>query len=41
VSQPQFMQALAALAREAPLADWRRYLRVRLLDTYAPQLPRA
>jgi predicted metalloendopeptidase len=41
VGQPAFMRAVAALAREAPIADWQRYLRVRLLDEYAPHLPRA
>jgi putative endopeptidase len=39
VGQPQFLDTVARLAREAPLADWQRYLRVRLLDRLAPQLP--
>ena len=41
VGQPAFMQAVAALAREASLADWQRYLRVRLLDRLASRLPSA
>jgi len=41
LSQPAFATAMARLVQQAPLADWQRYLRVRLLDDLAPQLPKA
>jgi len=41
VRQPKFMEALGALAREVPAAQWRTYLRVRLLDAAAPLLDEA
>jgi putative endopeptidase len=41
LGQPDFAKAVATLAQEAPLSTWRTYLRVRLLDAFAEQLPRA
>ena len=41
LGQPLFAQAVAELARDAPLATWRSYLSVRLLDATAQHLPRA
>ncbi|HSI60192.1 MAG TPA: M13 family metallopeptidase [Ideonella sp.] len=41
VSQPSYVKALAALAARTPLADWRLYLRARLLDDHANVLPQA
>lgn len=40
IGQVEFAKAVAELAQEAPMSVWRRYLRVRLLDAYAPLLPR-
>ena len=40
VVQPAAAAAVAALLRELPLADWKRYFRLRLLDVSAPLLPR-
>lgn len=39
VTQPSFFQALDKLIAQTPIADWRTYLRFKLLDTYAPDLP--
>lgn len=39
VLNPEFARAVAHAAAEAPLASWRAYLRVRLLDAAAPYLP--
>jgi putative endopeptidase len=41
LTQPDVAKALAQLAREAPIETWRDYLRLRLLDRYAPALPAA
>ncbi len=41
VGQPDFAKAVGKLAQDAPLDSWRTYLRVRLLDAHAEQLPRA
>ena len=41
LSQPEVAKALARLARDAPIEAWRDYLRLRLLDRYAPTLPAA
>lgn len=41
VAQPVLAATLAALSKEVPLAQWQRYLRVRLLDAYAQRLPAA
>jgi putative endopeptidase len=41
LGQPDFAKAVGKLAQEAPLDGWRTYLRVRLLDAHAEQLPRA
>ncbi|HSI60191.1 MAG TPA: M13 family metallopeptidase [Ideonella sp.] len=41
VSQPSYVTALAALTASVPLADWRLYLRMRLLDARAELLPQA
>lgn len=40
VGQPEFAQAVARAAAEAPLEVWRDYLSLRLLESYAPALPR-
>jgi len=39
LGQPRFAQGVARLAAEAPLATWRNYLRVRLLESLAEALP--
>jgi len=39
VVQPSAERATAALLRELPLADWKLYFRLRLLDVSAPLLP--
>ena len=41
LSEPGVAAALARQAAATPLATWRAYLRVRLLDTLAPRLPQA
>lgn len=41
VAQPRVATAFAQQVQEAPLDSWRLYLRVRLLDTFAPALPAA
>jgi putative endopeptidase len=41
IAQPQFATAVARLAAEADLADWRVYLRLALLHEAAPRLPAA
>ncbi len=41
VGEPDFARGLAQLARSTPPATWRQYLRVRLLDHFAPRLPKA
>jgi putative endopeptidase len=38
ISQPTYVQELAKLTRSTPLADWRDYLRLQVLDTWAPYL---
>ncbi|MGE0639313.1 MAG: M13 family metallopeptidase [Thermoanaerobaculia bacterium] len=40
VSEPKFLEAFDRLLAEAPLADWRAYLRWHLLDNTAEQLAR-
>jgi putative endopeptidase len=39
VLSPEFIQAIARAAADAPLAAWRAYLRQHLLDAAAPYLP--
>lgn len=39
VGEPGFAMAVAQAAAEVPLPTWRAYLRLRLLDVYAPRLP--
>ncbi|MGH8185700.1 MAG: hypothetical protein ACREUC_03990, partial [Steroidobacteraceae bacterium] len=39
VTQPSFFEALAQVIADVPAADWRTYLRYKLLGTYAPDLP--
>ena len=39
ISQPSYVKAFAQLAHDAPLAEWKLYLRVRLLDGGAEVLP--
>ncbi|KQQ86593.1 hypothetical protein ASF77_20040 [Massilia sp. Leaf139] len=41
VVQPEAALASARLMAELPLADWKRYFRLRLLDSMAPVLPAA
>ena len=41
VGQPSYAAALGKLLTEAPLADWRSYLQVRLLNDFAPYLSSA
>ncbi len=41
VAQPTYAVALAQAVNELPLADWKLYLRVRLLAASAPVLPQA
>ncbi|MBL0210482.1 MAG: M13 family metallopeptidase [Holophagaceae bacterium] len=41
VGQPEFLKAFAKLTREAPLDDWKAYLRWNLLNATASELPRA
>jgi putative endopeptidase len=41
VTQPDMVKATAALYAELPLADWKLYFKLRLLDAYAPVLPQA
>jgi putative endopeptidase len=41
ISQPSYAKAFAKTMQQATLADWRLYLRVRLLDAGAQVLPRA
>ncbi len=38
ISQPSYVQELAKLTRSTPLADWRDYLRLQVLDSWAPYL---
>jgi len=38
VRQPRFFQELSALVRDTPLAQWRTYLKVRLVEDHAPWL---
>lgn len=40
LGQPAFARAVARLVKDAPMAVWRDYLRVRLLDTIAPHGPK-
>ena len=39
VAQPSYFEALNKLFADVPVADWRVYLRYKLLSTYAPDLP--
>jgi len=39
--QPSAVQGIAKLLGEAPLADWKLYLKARTLDSYASVLPKA
>ena len=41
ISQPSYAKAFAKTVQQAPLADWKLYLRVRLLDGGAQVLPQA
>jgi putative endopeptidase len=41
LAQPDVARALAATAQQAPLAAWRHYLRLRVLDQYAAGGPQA
>ncbi|MEN3113272.1 M13 family metallopeptidase [Uliginosibacterium paludis] len=41
VSQPSYVTALGALIRKTPVGTWQDYLRIRLLDAYAPYLDEA
>jgi putative endopeptidase len=41
VNQPPFVKAVAELLSSKPLATWKSYLRLRLLNAYAPALPNA
>lgn len=41
VGQPEFATRVAQLAAETPLAVWRSYLALRVLDAAAPRLPKA
>lgn len=41
VSQPSYVTALGALIQKTPVSTWQDYLRVRLLDAYAPYLDEA
>jgi len=41
VAQPAFAREVAKMAGDEPIALWRTYLRLRLLDAAAPRLPRA
>jgi putative endopeptidase len=41
VSQPELAKALAQLSTSTPIADWKLYLRVRLLDSQAQRLNKA
>ncbi len=41
IRQPSFISALGQLLEDVPVADWRIYLRYRLLDAHAPLLPAA
>src|SRR4051812_41223859 len=40
VRQPKFLTALAGLVRERSLDEWRMYLRLRVINAYAPYLPK-
>lgn len=40
VGQPEFATRVAQLAADTPLPVWQRYLRLRVLDTLAPRLPK-
>ncbi len=39
VAQPAFAREVATMAKEEPIALWRHYLRLRVLDAAAPRLP--
>ncbi|MBB6094843.1 putative metalloendopeptidase [Povalibacter uvarum] len=39
ISQPGYFDALNRLLAEVPVADWRVYLRFKVLNAYAPNLP--
>lgn len=41
IGQPEFAARVAQLAADTPLAVWRSYLALRVLDTAAPRLPKA
>lgn len=38
ISQPSYLKAFSKLAARTPLKTWRSYLRLHVLDTYAPHL---
>ncbi|HSD74101.1 MAG TPA: M13-type metalloendopeptidase [Steroidobacteraceae bacterium] len=38
ITQPSFFTALGAALKEIPVADWKVYLKFKLIDTYAPYL---
>ncbi len=40
VAEPAFVRTLDAQVARAPIATWRAYLRWRVLDSYAPMLPK-
>ena len=39
VSQPTYFQKLSELVKDVPIDQWRTYLRFKLLNAYAPDLP--
>lgn len=39
VTQPSYFEALGKVVADVPVADWRMYLRYKLLSAYAPDLP--
>jgi putative endopeptidase len=39
ITQPSYFEALGKIFADVPVADWRVYLRYKLLNTYAPDLP--
>ena len=40
IRQPTYVRALAEIVRDTPVEDWRAYFTYRLLDAYAPYLPK-
>jgi putative endopeptidase len=39
--QPTYVKALGDLIKKVPVADWKAYLELRLVDAYAPYLSKA